>query len=216
MSPAAPLRRRMRRDDRARQLLEVAESVFAERGIAATTMDEVAERAGVTKPVLYDHFGSKDGLLAALVRNAGADLQGVITRAISGASGPARALESGLESYFAFMQEHGEAWNALVSEAPPAGEAGRAIEQVRGEQVRFISELMRLEMPQLSAPRAAVYAEVVVGAAERLASVAHAPAPSQTARLSSNPQLLAAALMDVIWIGFEGLRRGRRWTAAPD
>lgn len=213
---SSPLRRRMRRDDRARQLLEVAESVFADRGIAATTMDEVAERAGVTKPVLYDHFGSKDGLLAALIRNAGADLRDVIAGAVAGAGGPAHALEEGLRAYFNFMREHGAAWTALVSEAAASSEAGEAIEQVRAQQVGYISELMRLEVPELEPDRAGAYAEVVVGASERLASIAQMRAtgtsPDDSSRAPS-PAELAGIVMDVIWVGLDGLQRGHRWSS---
>ena len=60
----------MARADRRDQLLDTAQEVFVERGYGPTSMDDVAEAAGVTKPVLYDHFGSKDGLLAAVVERA--------------------------------------------------------------------------------------------------------------------------------------------------
>ena len=56
----------MSRAEREAQLIEVAERTFSERGFKGVSMDEIAERAQISKPVLYDHFGSKDGLLAAV------------------------------------------------------------------------------------------------------------------------------------------------------
>ena len=58
---------RVPRPVRERQLLELAEELFAERGYAGASMDELARRAGVTKPVVYELFGSKDGLFGACV-----------------------------------------------------------------------------------------------------------------------------------------------------
>jgi len=68
--PAAP-RRRLPRAAREQQLLDVAEQVFAEQGYSAASMDDIAIRAGVTKPVLYSHFGSKEGLVVACVAKTG-------------------------------------------------------------------------------------------------------------------------------------------------
>ena len=65
---AAPLRRRLLRDDRYRQLIDVAWQVVREEGTDALTLGRLAESAGVTKPVVYDHFATRNGLLAALYR----------------------------------------------------------------------------------------------------------------------------------------------------
>lgn len=61
-----PSRRRMTREARARQLLEVSWSLINDEGTDALTLGRLAEAAGVTKPVVYDHFGTRNGLLAAL------------------------------------------------------------------------------------------------------------------------------------------------------
>ncbi|MGH3746792.1 MAG: helix-turn-helix domain-containing protein, partial [Micromonosporaceae bacterium] len=64
----------MPRADRERQMLAVAEQVFAERGYRDASMDEIAGRVGVTKPMLYAYFGSKEGLLLATIVKFGTDL----------------------------------------------------------------------------------------------------------------------------------------------
>lgn len=61
-------RRRLSRDDRYRQLIEVAWRIIREEGTEALTLGRLAEQSGVTKPVVYDHFGTRSGLLAALYR----------------------------------------------------------------------------------------------------------------------------------------------------
>ncbi len=65
-SPDASPRRRLPRAERTRQLLEVSWALVREEGTDALTLGRLAEAAGVTKPVVYDHFGSRNGLLAAL------------------------------------------------------------------------------------------------------------------------------------------------------
>jgi len=76
--------RRMQRADRERQLLDVAAAEFGSRGYAHASMDRIAEEAGVTKPLLYNYFGSKDGLAVACVDRAGARLVEAVAAAQTG------------------------------------------------------------------------------------------------------------------------------------
>lgn len=66
--PVSP-RRRLPREERTRQLLEVAWQLIGDEGTDALTLGKLAEAAGVTKPVVYDHFGTRNGLLAALYQD---------------------------------------------------------------------------------------------------------------------------------------------------
>ena len=70
--------RRVPRDLRRRHLLELATELFSERGFEAASMDELAQRAGVSKPVIYDQFGSKEGLVVAVVDAMGIELNEAI------------------------------------------------------------------------------------------------------------------------------------------
>ena len=206
MALTEPLpRKRMRRADRTAQLLEVAEEVFAERGIAAASMDEIAERAGVTKPVLYDHFGSKDGLLAAVIDRAGAELGSAIETAVGGAADAPDALVRGLHAYFSFMRKHRAAWLALLNEAATGSAGADALERIREERARFIASLIEAEVPGSDHARAMTYAEAVIGACERLATAPHGGE-------LLTPDILTSHLMDVIWLGFGAVRTGARWT----
>ncbi len=71
MTPASdpPPRRRLPREERTRQLLDVSWKLIADEGTDALTLGRLAEAAGVTKPVVYDHFGTRNGLLAALYQD---------------------------------------------------------------------------------------------------------------------------------------------------
>jgi len=171
-------------------------------------MDEIADRAGVTKPVLYDHFGSKDGLLAAVVRRAGSELRAAVASAVAGAPGPEQALARGLRSYFEFIRSHAPAWHVLLSEAAAMGSAAGALEDVRTGMAGFVAEVIAGELPDHDVAEAAIAAQVLIGAAERIAVQSAAGRLAET-----DPERLVAGLMDVVWVGFAELRRGRRWRA---
>jgi AcrR family transcriptional regulator len=203
-SPAVAPRRRLPRGERTTQLLDVAEEVFAVRGIAATTMDDIADNAGVTKPVLYDHFGSKDGLIAALIARGGMELKQDVEDALVGGSTPDDTLARGLHAYFTFIGRHRGAWSALTRETATNTAAAQALEAIRSEQALFITELIVAEYPEAGHDRASTYAQVVIGACERLATYSVTDAPPRADQLT-------ARLMDVIWIGFAALREGTRW-----
>src|ERR1700736_5797477 len=80
---------------RRRQLLDVAVEVFADRGYHGTSMEGVAEAAGVTKPVLYQHFSSKRELYVELLDDVGSRLVQVVTQAVAEAHGPHQQSEAG-------------------------------------------------------------------------------------------------------------------------
>ncbi|HEY4421816.1 MAG TPA: TetR/AcrR family transcriptional regulator, partial [Pseudonocardia sp.] len=122
MDPSRP-RRRVSRAERERQILDAAVAVFGERGYQAASMDVVAERVGVTKPVLYAHFGSKEGLLLACIARARAELLEVTTAAAESAHGPEEMLRRGILAFFVYLERREPAWTLLYSESTVAGEA---------------------------------------------------------------------------------------------
>jgi AcrR family transcriptional regulator len=110
-------RRRMRGPERRKQLLEVARKVFGRRGYHTVTMDAVAREAGVTKPILYDHFPSKRELYLALLE---ADLETLAARlreALDASSGNRERIRASFQAYFDFVDEHAEGFRLLMQEA---------------------------------------------------------------------------------------------------
>jgi len=159
-------RRRIGRAEREQQILDAAVSVFTERGYPGTSMDAVAERVGVTKPVLYTHFGSKEGLLLACITRARGELLTVTTAAVTAAAGPEDMLRRGIQAFFDYLDAQGPAWTLLYSEPTLALDA---LEEIRGQQTAFIAALLAALAPAAEPQRLTGWAQVIVGACERLA-----------------------------------------------
>ena len=99
--------------ERRRQLLEIATDVFASRGYHDSSMNDIADAAGVTKPVLYQHFDSKRELYLELLRDIGEDLQLQISKATADAGGPRQQIQNGFGAYFEWMSTHPAAFRLL-------------------------------------------------------------------------------------------------------
>ncbi len=110
--------RRLPRAERRQQLVEVARAVFAARGFDAAALEEIAERAGVTRPILYSHFGDKQGLFEAVVDAEIARVAAVVTDAIAAPGPPREIVERGLRAFFAYVREHPEGHAVLTRDAP--------------------------------------------------------------------------------------------------
>jgi AcrR family transcriptional regulator len=168
-TPATPRRRRMSRPERERQMLDVAEEVFGERGYRAASMDEIAERCGVSKPMLYEYFGSKDGLLLACVARSQEELREVTGKAIEGVTEPREVLWRGMVAYFSFVDSHRRSF-AMLAKEPLAGapDTADAIEAIRRQQSALISGVLTGFAPDAPADIVEAYTEIIIGASERL------------------------------------------------
>jgi AcrR family transcriptional regulator len=185
-----PTRRRVGRAERERQILDAAIAVFGERGYQNASMDQVAERVGVTKPVLYTHFGSKRGLLLACVARARAELLEVTSTAAAAASTPEEMLRKGTLAFFDYLERHAPEWTILYAESAVAGEA---IEEIRAQQTDFIATLLAAQVPDADPQRLTGWANVIVGACERLAL--------WRARSGVTSEQATDYLMDLVWTG---------------
>ena len=140
-SPAAP-RRRLSRADRLQQLLTQAWRLVREEGTEGLTLGRLAEQAGVTKPVVYDHFGTRAGLLAALYRDFDQRQSGLMDMALAG-SGPtlhdkARVIA---QSYVACVQTQGREIPGVIAAlvgSPELAKVKREYEAVFVEQCRTL------------------------------------------------------------------------------
>src|ERR1700750_1622484 len=104
------MRSRLSRDDRMEQTLVAAHELFAERGYAAVTMEEIAAAVGVTKPLLYNYFGNKERLYIACMERAGDALIAAIAEAVRETETPADALGAGVRAFFSFLDSDRSAW----------------------------------------------------------------------------------------------------------
>jgi AcrR family transcriptional regulator len=189
---------RLPAEQRRSQLLSVAVEVFGERGFHATSMDEVAEAAGVTKPVLYQHFPSKRALYRELLDDVDAQLVARLVDATAGAASGRERVQEGFAAYFRFVAENRAGFRVLfgasVRNDPEfAVVAERAIDRIAA----LIAELIEIEAP---APHRRVLAHAVVGMAE-----------ATSRRLTNDdaeddPDRLAAWLAEMAWFGLRGVR----------
>src|SRR3954463_8709413 len=149
---------RVPRAVRERQLVELGEELFAERGVAKASMDELARRAGVTKPVIYELFGSKDGLFEACLEGLAVRLAESIAEAARGADqgggdrasapDPEARLRAGGLAFLRFAAENRVAYELLYE-----GRFSDAAVSVRRRQAALILELMRELAPDDVDPR---------------------------------------------------------------
>ena len=117
---------------RRQQLLEVALAVFGRDGFHHTSMNDLAEAAGVTKPVLYQHFGSKRELYLEVLREVGGRLMTSVGKAIAAAPGPRQQVEAGFLAYFQWATRDRRGFEVLF-----AGDTRRDPE--------FLAELGKVE-----------------------------------------------------------------------
>ena len=135
---------RVPRAVRERQLVELAEELFSERGYPGASMEELARRAGVTKPVVYELFGSKDGIFRACVDRAVEQLAASVAGAVRAETDPEARIRAGGLAFLHFAAENRLAWD-LVS---MGGQFAEQAADVRRAQAELIHELVLETAPE--------------------------------------------------------------------
>jgi AcrR family transcriptional regulator len=129
--------------ERRQQLVETALELFAARGMHGTSMDDIAEAAGVTKPVLYQHFRSKRALFLELLDQVGQQLLTAITKATAEATSPREQVELGLTAYFQFVADHHASFVLLFGDGTRRDEEfAAAVNAVEGTIADFVAALI--------------------------------------------------------------------------
>jgi AcrR family transcriptional regulator len=185
----------MPRAARKAQMLAVAEEVFAERGYLAASMDEIAERVGVSKPMLYEYFGSKEGLLVGCIDKARTELREATEQAVVGADNPESMLRLGLLAFFTFIAERRQSYSLLRHEAAvTVPSAVEEIEAIRRQQTDLMIVLMSASLPGADPLELEAAAEILVGSCERLAQWCER-------RPDITPERATDLLMTAVWSG---------------
>jgi AcrR family transcriptional regulator len=169
-----PTRSRLSKADRMEQALTAAHTLFAGRGFAAVTMDEVAAEVGVTKPLLYNYFGNKEQLYIACMKRSGDALVAMILETVGDATSPSEALNDGLRAFFAFLDADRAAWAVLFDETlPHSGELADRVVEYRGRLIELVSGSLLAQLPAKRRAAARIEVEALstalLGAAEALA-----------------------------------------------
>src|SRR6266568_5862023 len=164
-------RRRMKAADRRAQLLEVARRVFGHSGFHAVSMEAVAKEAGVTKPILYDHFPSKKDLYLALLDADLAVLHVEVRKALDAPIGNRERIRASFQAYFDFVDEHAEGFRLLMQETVGSEQRFRArVEGVRDQILADVAELIVKESRgTLDREHAEIVALALIGMVETVA-----------------------------------------------
>ena len=188
---------------RRRQLLDVSLGVFAASGFHRTSMDQVAEAAGVTKPVLYQHFGSKRRLYLELLEDVGSQLTEAIAKATASASGPRDQVLAGFRTYFRFVAEQRSAFTLLFgSGARRDDEFADAVRRVEAGIAEMVAPLIDAGVDE---QHRRLLAHALVGLAEGVGR------DWVAGDLDLDPELAARQVGELAWAGLRGVRP----TAAP-
>ena len=192
-------------------MLAAAEEAFAERGFHAASVDAIAVASGITKPMVYAYFGSKEGLYRACMQRARARLLTALRDGVDTTAAPDQQLWHGLLAVFTFVERERDSWAILLGEVTqgtgPFAQDGAA---VRRELSALIAELLRRAASAEGLDTGALadqLARALMGAGESLA-VWWAEHPEEPV------ERIALVLMNFAWNGLGGLVEGRSWTPA--
>lgn len=203
--------KRMPRAVREQQMMDAAVRIFGRRGFRAASMDEIAELAGVSKPLVYLYLNSKDELFSACIGREAKALVEAVRAGVEPGLPADRQLWEGLRAFFTHTAENPDGWAVLYRQARTHGEpfAGE-VNVMREEIVAFVTSLIGAAAreahhdPALADRDVAGLAQALVGAAESLAGWAN-----ETPGVSAKEA--AATLMNFSWAGLENLMNGRPW-----
>lgn len=210
---------------RRHQLLSVALERFAAKGYHAASMEDIAEAAGVTKPVLYQHFSSKRRLYLELLDTVGGDLVAEVAKRASAETQPYQQVLAGFRAYFRFVREQTSAFQLLFGSG--ARRADEFADSIRALEASMAATIAGFIVADVDDEHRALLGYAIVGLAEvagrrwvALEAEAEAEAagvdggaPPPAARLDPRQgDQLAVRLADLAWAGLRGLPGGTHET----
>lgn len=149
----APVRRRMSHDARHGQLLDLAEALFVDRGYAAVSMEDIARAADVTRPIVYNHFETKEGVYLACVRRAREQYDAELLTNVTPDLDPLEQVRTGAEQFFSMLERDQGRWLLLFgSNVVLPGDYYRELTDLRFGTIEAIAVLLRESAATGSSP----------------------------------------------------------------
>lgn len=199
---------RMTGHERRAQLVEVGRSLFAEKGFEAVTIEEIAHTAKVSKPVVYEHFGSKDGLYAVVVDREMNYLLDSITRTLTAAH-PRMLLEQAASALFDYIETNTDGFRILLRDSPVATATGNFAsllsDVAQQVEARLADEFAARGFPERMSP---MYAHMFVG---MVALTGQWWLDAQ----DTEKDEVVAHLVNLVWNGVVNLERQPRLISRP-
>ena len=175
---------RLSADARREQILDVAINVFGRAGYYGASMNDIADAAGVTKPVLYQHFDSKSDLYRALLDEVGERMLDSITKATANAADGKEQTELGFQAYFRWVaQRHDEFMLLFGGTARHDGEFSAQIRRITEAAAETVAPLIAVDIdPEHRRTLAHALVGLAEGASRRLVGLGQAFEPDEIAR----------------------------------
>ena len=192
-------------------MVEVASALFAEHGFGGVSMDDIAKASGITKPMLYAYFDSKEGLFSACAQVAGEHLRDDL-REVSDRRDlpPDERLWHGIDRVFAFVEENHDGWLLLYPEGGLAtGSIGSGAVAARDAMADLLTELFSRTAREKGLSEEALSHTEAIAHAFTAATIG---AASHWAKHDDEPRDVAALrLMNLMWMGCGALLEGNLW-----
>jgi AcrR family transcriptional regulator len=149
--------------ERREQLIDVGRRLFAERGFEGTSVEEIAAKAGVSKPVVYEHFGGKEGLYAVVVDREMQQLLDMVTSALTGGH-PRELLEQAAFALLDYIEQSTDGFRILVRDSPVAQSTG-SFASLISDIATQVEHILVAEFKHrgYEAKHAPLYAQMLVG-----------------------------------------------------
>ncbi|WP_370147387.1 TetR family transcriptional regulator [Streptacidiphilus sp. EB129] len=191
---------RMSGKQRREQLLDVGRTLFAERGYEATSVEEIAAKAGVSKPVVYEHFGGKEGLYAVVVDREMQLLLDMVTGSLTGGH-PRELCEEAAFALLDYIEKSTDGFRILVRDSPVAQSTGTFASLINDIATQ-VEDILGLEFKSrgYDAKLAPMYAQMLVG------MVALTGQWWLDVRKPKKAEVVAH-LVNLAWHGLEGMER---------
>ncbi|ROS78691.1 TetR/AcrR family transcriptional regulator [Cellulomonas sp. PhB143] len=189
----------MTASQRREQLVAVSRGLFAEKGFDGTSVEEIASRAGVSKPVVYEHFGGKEGIYAVVVDREVQALTAALTGALSAGGHPKLLLERTALALLTYIETSEDGFRILVRDSPVAQATG-TFSSLIGDVATQVDHLLTAQFRRrgLDEDSSPLYAQMLVG------MVALTGQYWLDAR-SPDKEAVAAHLVNLAWNGLSGL-----------
>ncbi|MGO1284399.1 MAG: TetR/AcrR family transcriptional regulator [Brachybacterium sp.] len=193
---------RMTGKERREQLVSVGRRLFAEKGFDMTTVEEIAARAKVSKPLVYEHFGGKEGLYAVVVDREVSTLLGELESSLQNQRAHPRVLmEQAALSFLSYIDENEDGFRILVRDSPVSHGVG-TFSSLLTDVAGRVEDILAAQLTLHSYPArdATLYAQMLVG------MVAYTGQWWLETREPSK-EIVAARMINLSWYGLSALQK---------
>ncbi|GAA2521635.1 TetR/AcrR family transcriptional regulator [Rarobacter incanus] len=194
--------------DRREQLLAVSRRLFAAKGFEGTSVEEIAAQSGVSKPIVYEHFGGKEGMYAVVVDREIQSLTGALSGALEAGGHPKALVERTALALLGYIEQNEDGFRILVRDSPVAQATG-TFSSLIGDVATQVEHMLadQFRKRRLDAGTASIYAQMLVGMVALTGQY-------WLDNRELDKSVVAAHLVNLAWFGLSGMQRNPHLGAA--